>query len=191
MKHQIAEEAARLLAEQGVLDYGWARRKAAQRLGFSKERDLPDLAAIEEAFLNYQQLFRPQDSECIAQQRQSAINLMTLFEAFTPRLAGPLARGISAPEAEVLIYLYADSPKEVAFILLDEKLDWQGDDITIEKGVSTPLFHVAFEDGHFRLQVLPMSFLRQPPVDEVTGKREPGLSLKQLREEYGQAQALG
>ena len=80
MKHQIAEEAARLLAEHGVVDYGWARHKAAQRLGLKRERDLPDLATVEEAFRSYQQLFRPQDSACIETQRKAAIGLMGLFE---------------------------------------------------------------------------------------------------------------
>lgn len=184
MKYQIAEEAAKLLVEQGVLDYSWARYKAAQRLGFHKQRDLPDLGTIETAFKDYQQLFRPQDARCVESQQLTASRLMALFEEFSPRLVGPLSRGVSAPQAEILIYLYADSPKEIAFILLDEKLDWQSDDVVLEKGIMTPLFHVNYEDAHFRLQVLPVTYLRQPPVDEVSGKRDAGLSLKQLSERF-------
>ena len=42
MRLRIAQEAARLLAETGGDDFGWARSKAAARLGVRDESLLPD-----------------------------------------------------------------------------------------------------------------------------------------------------
>ena len=48
MRRYIATEAAKLLAQQQTLDYGWARHKAALSTGVQGERNLPDFAQIEQ-----------------------------------------------------------------------------------------------------------------------------------------------
>jgi hypothetical protein len=181
MKQKIADEAARLLTEAGTVDYGWARRKATQRLGVSRERELPDMMMIETAFRNYQQLFRPQDHSCVETQREAALKMMLWLEPFSPHLAGPLARGISAPRADILIYVYADSPKELVFTLMEKRLLWESDDLLLDNQQPAQLFFVPHSGQQFRLLLLPLSSLRQPPLDEVTGRREAGLNINQLK----------
>ncbi|OOZ23489.1 hypothetical protein BOW35_02125 [Solemya velum gill symbiont] len=185
MKQKIAEEAARLLTEAGTVDYGWARRKATQRLGVSRERELPDMMMIETAFRNYQKLFRPQDISCVAVQHEAAAEMMSWLEPFSPHLAGPLVRGISAPRADILIYVYADSPKELVFTLMEKQLVWESDDLLLDNQQPVQLFFVPHAGQQFRLLLLPLSSLRQPPVDEVTGRRDAGLNLKQLQNLVG------
>ncbi|OOZ38135.1 hypothetical protein, partial [Solemya elarraichensis gill symbiont] len=165
----------------GTVDYGWARRKATQRLGVSRERELPDMMMIETAFRNYQQLFRPQDLSCVEIQREAAVEMMSWLKSFSPHLAGPLARGISAPRADLLIYVYADSPKELVFTLMEKQLVWESDDLLLENQQQVQLFFVPHAGQQFRLLLLPLSSLRQPPLDEVTGRRDVGLNLKQLQ----------
>ena len=49
LRRRIAHEAARMLAEDGGMDYGFAKRKAARQLGVPDTRQLPDNREIEEA----------------------------------------------------------------------------------------------------------------------------------------------
>jgi hypothetical protein len=57
MRRLIAYEAARLIAGDGSLDYGTAKRKAARQLGVPDSRALPDNLEIEEALRSYQSLY--------------------------------------------------------------------------------------------------------------------------------------
>ena len=49
MRRRIAHVAARILAEDGSLDYGSAKRKAARQLGAPDSDNLPDNQQIDEA----------------------------------------------------------------------------------------------------------------------------------------------
>jgi hypothetical protein len=49
LRRQIASAAARLIAEEGIRDYGLAKRKAARQLGVGPNEELPNNAEIEEA----------------------------------------------------------------------------------------------------------------------------------------------
>lgn len=179
-KARISEEAARLLNEQGVLDYAWARHKAAQRLGVKAERDLPDLQMIENAFVEYQALFRPQDSACLERQLQIARDLMQRFSAFSPQLIGPLTRGLCAPRAQIECFLFADSPKELIFTLMQEKLPWEAEDQQLDSNTRATVYYLHFQAHPCALQLLPLSARKHPPLDLVTGRRSEGLTLAQL-----------
>lgn len=181
VKERVSEEAARLLNEQGVLDYAWARHKAAQRLGIKSERALPELHLIEQAFVDYQQLFRPQDKDCLAQQLQIVLALMTLLQAFSPRLIGPLTRGVAAPRAQIELFVFADSPKELVFSLMQAKLAWEAEDQQLDANTRTSVYYFNFRQHPCALQLLPLSARKHPPLDLVTGRRSEGLSLAQLQ----------
>lgn len=185
-KQKIAVEAARLLAGQGVLDYRWARAKAAEQLGVTGGRNLPELSQVEVAFSEYQQLFRPQDRECLILQRRAIIEVMKLFSAFSSRLVGPVSRNICAPNAAIRIHLFADSAKEVLFVLFDEGISYRSHDVTIspKSGVreSYPAFEIEHDAALVEIVVLPLSAIHHPPIDAVTGKVERGVSLEQLEE---------
>jgi len=53
----LAQEAARIIVEQGISDYRLAKHKAAERLGMSERGSLPGNSEIEQAVADYQQLF--------------------------------------------------------------------------------------------------------------------------------------
>ena len=185
-KQRIAAKAAKLLAEQGVLDYGWARAKAAEELGCSNGRDIPDLAQVEAAFREYQQLFRPQDRQCLTEQRAAVIETMGRFQQFSPRIVGPASRGICAPNASIRLHLFADSAKEVLFVLFDENIPYESVDVTLspKSGVreNYPGFEIERNGVPLQLLVLPLNAIQHPPIDPVTGKAERGMTLERLSE---------
>ena len=58
LRMTIAQEAARLIAEHGIHDYGLAKRKAAERLGVDTDcAVLPRNVEVEAALMERQRLF--------------------------------------------------------------------------------------------------------------------------------------
>ncbi|MGD1990138.1 MAG: hypothetical protein PVF16_00920, partial [Chromatiales bacterium] len=105
----IVAEATRLLAEHQTLDYSWARRKAAENLGIkANEKQLPGLAEIEAAIVEHQQIFS-QQAPLVAERLQVASELLQRFGNFTPRLVGPLSRGVTAGNAVITIHCFAEA----------------------------------------------------------------------------------
>ncbi len=183
-RRYIAAEAAKLLAQQQTLDYGWARHKAALSTGVQGERNLPDFAQIEASLTEYLELFHPRRNDLQQLQRKS-LKLMQLLSAFQPHLSGALSRGIAARFATVTLYLYAESAKDVVFSLMDLSANFESLDVKLsfQRGAeeSRPAFRINFDDTEYVLVVLQPGEQRHPPIDPVTGKAERGVSLEALQ----------
>ena len=61
LRRQIAYIAARMMAEDGIADYGTAKTKAARQAGLADSAQLPDNHEIEEALREYQGLYQSDD----------------------------------------------------------------------------------------------------------------------------------
>ena len=119
MRRRIAHSAARMLAEDGSLDYGSAKRKAARQLGAPDSGSLPDNQQIEEALRSYQALYQADATrELLTLLRQTAIDYMEQLAAFDPHLTGSVLNGTAGPHADINLQLFTDDQKEVEFLLL-------------------------------------------------------------------------
>lgn len=119
MRRRIAHAAARLLAEDGSLDYGSAKRKAARQLGAPDSRSLPDNVEVEEALRSYRSLYQAEETrEQLALLRQVAIDYMERLADFDPHLTGPVLNGTAGRHAGVHLQLFSDQPKELEFLLM-------------------------------------------------------------------------
>ena len=119
MRRRIAHAAARLLAEDGSLDYGSAKRKAARQLGAPDSRSLPDNIEVEEALRSYRALYQAEETrEQLALLRQVAIDYMERLADFDPHLTGPVLNGTAGRNAGVHLQLFTDQPKELEFLLM-------------------------------------------------------------------------
>lgn len=119
MRRRIAHAAARILAEDGSLDYGNAKRKAARQLGAPDSGNLPDNQQIEEALRSYQALYQADQTRAqLALLRQTAIEYMERLAEFDPHLTGPVLNGTAGPHAEINLQLFTDQQKEVEFLLM-------------------------------------------------------------------------
>lgn len=158
---RIAHEAARMLAEDGGMDYGFAKRKAARQLGVSDNRNLPDNREIEEALRSYQALYQGQEQqELLALLREVAVEYMELLDAFNPHLTGAVLNGTAGRHSEVNLQLFTDSDKEVEFFFLNRKLGYRRSEVRSE-GQYFP--HYSLEDprASVELTVYPINELRQ------------------------------
>ena len=115
IRSQIADEAARLILEQGESDYGVAKRKAAQRLGVFEDRGLPNGSEVDEAIRARQSLF---GNDCSEEWRhlvaEVALELMAGFATYDVRLVGGLAAGVLTQSSVVELHLFSDDAKSVA-----------------------------------------------------------------------------
>ena len=90
----LAQECARLLAEEGVADFRTAKRKAALRLAVTDKGLLPDNREIEQALLDYQRLFQADSqSRRLRELREAALEAMRFLARFRPKLVGPVLSG--------------------------------------------------------------------------------------------------
>lgn len=119
MRRRIAHATARILAEDGSLDYGSAKRKAARQLGAPDSRNLPDNQEIEDALRSYRALYQADETRTqLTLLRQVAVEYMEQLAAFDPHLTGPVLNGTAGRHAGVHLQLFTDQPKELEFLLM-------------------------------------------------------------------------
>ena len=184
---QVAEEAARLLMEGAADSPEAARRKAASRFGLRDDALLPTGEEIRNAVQARQRLFQPAPGPTLRRLREAALEAMGFFSAFDPRLAGPVLEGGLGPDATITLHLHADDPDALARVLLDQRIParQRSRRLRLERDRSAEVPAWQFEaDGlGFELLLLPLSVLRQPPLDALDDRpmaRASAAALKRL-----------
>lgn len=125
-RRAIAAQAARLMAEDGIADFGAAKRKAARQLGYSESDPLPSNDEVEVELRGYQRLFRNDEQRLrLGAMREIALDLMTRLARHQPCLTGPVWTGTAGSESAIDIDLFADSAKMVEVWLLDAGIPYR------------------------------------------------------------------
>lgn len=131
LRHVVAQKAARIMVEDGVHDFAYAKKKAGRQLGVSEKSVLPTNAEIEEEVRLYHQLFNSNDQPHeLRQLREAALATMVLFERFNPFLTGSVLDGSAGKNAQTDIYLFADSAKDVEIFLLSQDIPFESSEKT-------------------------------------------------------------
>lgn len=113
------------MAKDGIDDYGFAKRKAARRLGVRVADALPDNSEIETALRAYQSLYqRDEQAQRLRTLRTVALELMRVLEPFSPCLVGHVLEGTAGRYARIDLDLFADSAKDVEIFLLSHRIDY-------------------------------------------------------------------
>ncbi|WP_342052659.1 MULTISPECIES: UDP-N-acetylmuramate--alanine ligase [unclassified Cupriavidus] len=127
LREEIAQAAARMIAEDGA-DYAAAKRKAArQLLGDVRVAGewLPDNETIEAEVRAYQALFHGESQpRILALLRRVAVLAMEDLAAFRPYLVGAVLNGTATEHSDIYLQCFCDSPKDVALHLLNAGLDF-------------------------------------------------------------------
>lgn len=125
LREQIAQLAARLIAEDGIDDWGLAKRKAARTLGLTEAHCLPTNAELEAALLEHQRIFYEDGQrEELHWLRSQALDLMDLFERFQPHLVGPVLSGAIGKYPTIHLHLFTDDEKAIEWFLLNESIPY-------------------------------------------------------------------
>jgi hypothetical protein len=157
LRHRIAQEAARIIADLGHHDFRKARQKAAERLGCRDRRQFPTNTEIELALQEYQQLFRGQSQPAeLIRLRQIALKAMEALAEFRPRLVGPVLSGSADKHSKIVLHLFSDTPEQIAIKLLENKIPWQDGSkkVIYPRGVAKeqPLFR--FHAGETEIELV-------------------------------------
>ena len=183
MRRRIAHVAARILAEDGSLDYGSAKRKAARQLGAPDSDNLPDNQQIDEALRSYQALYQADETRTqVTLLRQVAIEYMEQLADFDPHLTGPVLNGTAGRNSDINLQLFTDDQKEVEFLLMRLTTPYQTAEYRISDtpGKAYPRFIIQDPRAPVDLVVYPATDLRSMKRLQADG-RPSRLRLTQVR----------
>lgn len=121
LRERIAHLAARIMAEDGVDDFGYAKRKAARQAGARDARAMPDNQEIEQALAEYRSIYQRQEHPpVLLQLREQALAVMKGLARFRPHLTGSVLSGVAGRHSDIELQLFAESAKEVEIFLLNQ-----------------------------------------------------------------------
>lgn len=125
MREQLAHQAAKLMAEDGITDHAHAKRKAARQLGAADTQHMPSNQEIDEALHSYRVLYQHDSHPGILHQlREEALTTMRLLVEFHPYLIGSVLSGTAGELSDINLMLFSDDAKAVLLFLLQHKIDF-------------------------------------------------------------------
>lgn len=168
VRQMIAQQAARMMAEEGVADYAHAKRKAARQLGADDVHCLPTNTEIERELKLYNDIYADEKDHAgyLRQLRNDALATMHLLERFNPQLTGTVLDGTAGRYAETDIHLFADSLKDVEIFLLNNGIPYHVAEKTYRFGNDRrkiPMFNLEGPHGAIRLSVFGTDDSRRAP----------------------------
>lgn len=175
MRQRLAQEAARIMVESGNRDFLMAKRKAAAHLSATDTRQLPSNQEIELALREYLRLFRsttqPQALQIL---RQAAVTAMKFFQAYEPRLTGPVLAGTADANTPVTLHVFCDTAEDISFKLMEHHIPFETIDknlrLTADEYETFPGFRFLADDIQMEIVVFPRSRHVPLPLSPVDGK---------------------
>ena len=191
IRQRIAQEAARLLAQHACTDYRSACRKAAEKLGCNDQRQLPDNREIESALQSYQQLFQAHSQPAALQKlRRLAVDAMRNLQQFDPHLTGEVLNGTASQLSPLRLYLFADTPEQLALHLMSSRIPFQQRDVRLNYADGSKRSRVlfSFQAGETRceLMLLPPADRSNPPIDPLEQRPHIGAPLARVQALFDQ-----
>ncbi|MFZ2301384.1 MAG: hypothetical protein WAW10_05890 [Gallionella sp.] len=151
MREQLAHQAAKLMAEDGITDHAYAKRKAARQLGAVDTRHLPSNEEIDAALHSFRQLFQHKTHPGILRGlREEALATMRVFAQFHPYLTGSVLNGTAGEQSDINLMLFSDDEKAVLLFLLKNNLAFKDGEWKIHFGgrnETVPSYTLTGESG--------------------------------------------
>ncbi|QDC89738.1 hypothetical protein FIT80_06075 [Candidatus Methylopumilus universalis] len=158
IRFQVAHKAAQMMVEEGISDYAFAKRKAANFFGLMDGDVLPSNNEINDAIKEHQAIFLNKEHEGrLKALRLEALNLMKKLSAFNPHLIGGILDGAIGRYPKTHIELYADSMKEIEFFLLNLGIPYETRDLKLKK---IPILIIAGSQGPIELMIFDIGSLK-------------------------------
>jgi hypothetical protein len=182
----LTQEAARIMSEEGVRDFLFAKRKAAERLGFDpRSLHMPTNIEVEEALAEHQRLFRSDTQpNQLRQLRQTAREALRLFETFNARLVGPVLSGTASEHAIVYLHVFTDAPEQVAVFLMEKGIPYESAARKLKSGAGVqheyPVYKFVAGDVPIEVTVFAYDGIREAPMSPVDGRPMKRGSLRDL-----------
>lgn len=171
----VAQEAARIIVDQGIRDYRVAKMKAAERLGLTTRGSLPRNAEIERAITEHHQIFGGEEhADLLRAVRVLALGVMQRLQIFTPRLVGPVLTGTADENSAINLHLFADDAFTVSLELDAMNIPYRAYERRLKSRrnvVETyPGFQFKSEHTAVQATVFPVDGIRQAPLSPIDGR---------------------
>lgn len=173
LRKLIAQQAARMMAEDGISDFAYAKKKAGRQFDTLDNDVLPSNIEIEEELKLYNALFLSDEQpKHLLELRKNALYTMQLLKKFNPHLTGAVLDGTAGLGTETHIHLFADSLKDVEMFLLNQNIPFETNEKTYrvmndgkrdKKGESrkkVPIFSLEMSTGIIKLSVFEVDEIR-------------------------------
>lgn len=151
MREQLAHHAAKLMAENGITDHAYAKRKAARQLGAADTQHLPSNDEIDAALRSFRQLYQSNTHPHILRElREEALTQMQLLKDFHPYLTGSVLSGSAGEQSDINIMLFSDDGKSVLLYLLKHKITFENGEWSVRIGgreEAVPSYTLTGESG--------------------------------------------
>ncbi|MDQ4146483.1 MAG: hypothetical protein M3120_02135 [Pseudomonadota bacterium] len=184
LRIRIAQEAARILLDEGVENYHLAKRKAADRLNASHMSQLPRNSEVERAVRDHQRLFFTNGyHDLLSVLRRAALDGMRLLREFEPRLVGSVLQGTAGKHSEINLHVFADAVEEVLFVLMHASIAYRSTERRLRYGNDVrhyPCLRLLANGYRMEIVVLPTGALRQSPLSPIDGKPMQRATIKQV-----------
>lgn len=181
LKLRIAQEAARIIVEEGIHDYFPAKQKAAARLGVASTHGLPRNEEIDQALDEYHRIYRADvQPGHIVRLRKLALEAMRFLKAFSPRLVGGVLEGYAGEFSPITLHLFPEAPEDVIRALLDGRIPFSQTTLALpgsnaSRMVDYPALSFLVDGVEVQLVLLPMELKQQRLVRKERGLARGGL----------------
>jgi hypothetical protein len=151
MREQLAHQAAKLMAEDGITDHAFAKRKAARQLGAADTQHLPSNQEVNDALNSYRALYqRDSHPDILRQLREEALNIMGVLAEFHPYLTGSVLNGLAGDSSDINLMLFSDDAKAVLLFLLKRNIDFEDGEWKVQtsgRQETVPSYTLTSESG--------------------------------------------
>lgn len=189
VRQMIAQEAARLMYEEGINEYRDAKRKAAKHFGTEKVLSLgshlPSNAEIHEELQRliglYEEKVLP---ERLLHMRILALRYMEILEPFSPDLVGSVLGGAVTERSDIDLHLFAESIEEVEVYLKEKGITFEQDVVTIRRGgefFEYPHIYIEDEGTVIECSIYPPEDIHKRSKSSITGRAIERVDAKKLR----------
>jgi hypothetical protein len=191
----IAQEAARLMYEDGVREYRDAKRKAARQFGSEKGLSLGShLPSNAEIHAELQRLIGTYEEEVLPERlmrlRLIALRQMEALEPFRPSLVGSVLSGAVTEQSDIDLHLFAGSCEEVEEYLERNGTPFEQEVVTIRHGGEFFEYpHIYLENNGVLIEctVYPREDIHRIPKSSISGRPMERANAKKLQNIIGEA----
>ena len=170
----LTETAARIMAEEGVRDFQFAKRKAAARLNLPEGRNWPGNVEIERALEAHLELFHPELQALRRRLREHALAAMLFLEHFEPRLVGSVLSGWVTRWSAVQLHAVASTPEDFDLFLNERQIPFTQATRRYRFGgeriEEIPVFQFVADDTPIEVSLFDPTGAREAPLSPVDGR---------------------
>ncbi|WP_018873141.1 hypothetical protein [Thioalkalivibrio sp. ALJ16] len=176
VRQELAQEAARIMLDDGIRDFGLAKRKAAEHLGVDARHEMPGNLEIQDAAIERSRLFADADSQAAYRSRlAAALVVMERLRHLEPRLVGPLLQGLVESQPLINLHGFAETVEEVILELGERGIHCETGEhrYRSRQGREQRVPFLAFrgpDDTDVELTIFPLDGIRQAPPSPVDGR---------------------